>query len=118
MKVKLFDIYNSIQVMNKVLETPLPVSVSYHLGKVFKSLNDELKSVEEQRIKLVEKFGSKEEGKEVSVSDENKEKFLKEFSELLETSVEIEWTPLSVSKFDNIQLTVADLSKISFLFTE
>jgi lipoate-protein ligase A len=117
-KVKLVDIYNSVPVMNKILETPLPASVSFQLSKLLKTLNDEMKSIEEQRIKLVEKYGNKSETQETVVSEENKEKFLQEFSDLLNTEVEVTWHPLSSSKFDALQLSVNEMSRVQFLFSE
>ena len=119
MKVKLIDIYNSVPVMNKILETPMNASLAFQLTRLLKVLNDEMKSIEEQRIKLVEKYGTKNDGEEaVVVSDENKEKFMGEFSELLNTDVELNWQPLSVNKVETLQLTVNDMARVQFLFKE
>lgn len=118
MKVKLVDVYNSVPVMNKILETPLPASVSFQLSKLLKTLNEEMKAIEEQRIKLVEKYGVKTENNEMTVSEEKKQEFLKEFGELLSTEVEITWEPLSSSKFDALQLSVNEMTRVQFLFSE
>jgi vacuolar-type H+-ATPase subunit I/STV1 len=118
-KVKLIDIYNSVPVMNKILETPMSASLAFQLNKLLKVLNDEMKSIEEERVKLVEKYGSKDDNSDaVVVSDENKNKFMSEFSELLGTDVTISWEPLSISKVDGLQLTVNEMSRIQFLFKE
>ena len=118
MKVKLIDVYNSVPVMNKILETPMNASLAFQLTKLLKTLNDEMKSIEEQRIKLVEKYGTKQEGEAVVVSDENKEKFMSEFTQLLNTDVDLTWEPLSVSKMEGLQLSVNEMSRIQFLFKE
>ena len=119
MKVKLIDIYNSVPVMNKVLETSLSASLAFQLTKLLKTLNEEMKSIEDQRVKLVEKFGTKQsETDTLMVSDENKEKFMGEFSELLNTSIDLAWEPLSVSKVEGLQLTVNDMSRVDFLFKD
>ena len=118
MKVKLVDIYNSVPVMNKILETPLPASISFQLSKLLKTLNDEMKSIEEQRVKLVEKYGSSKDSGETVVSEDKKEGFLQEFSELLNTDIEVTWHPLSASKFDALQLSVNEMSRVQFLFSE
>jgi len=118
-KVKLIDIYNSVPVMNKILETSMSASLAFQMTKLLKTLNDEMKSIEDQRVKLVEKFGTKQEGNDtLMVSDENKDKFMSEFGELLNTSVEISWEPLSVTKVDGLQLTVNDMARVQFLFKE
>lgn len=118
MKVKLVDIYNSVPVLNKILETPLPASISFQLSKLLKTLNDEMKSIEEQRVKLVEKHGSTNNNGETMVSEDKKQEFLQEFSDLLNTEVEVTWQPLSASKFDALQLSVNEMTRVQFLFAE
>ena len=118
MKVKLIDVYNSVPVMNKIIETPMNASLAFQLTRLLKTLNDEMKTIEEQRIKLVEKYGSKTEEDAVVVSDENKEKFLSEFTELLNTDVDLTWEQLSISKMEGLQLSVNEMSRIQFLFKE
>ena len=118
MKVKLVEIYNCVQVMNKILDAELPASVAFKLTKLLKSINDEIKTVEDQRVKMVSKYGDKDENGSVSVSETNKEAFMKEFGELLSTEIEIQWEPVSVEKFDGLNLSANDLLKVSFLFAE
>ena len=59
MKVKLVEIYNCVQVMNKILDAELPASVAFKLTKLLKSINDEIKTVEDQRVKMVSKYGER-----------------------------------------------------------
>jgi hypothetical protein len=118
MKVKLLEIYSSVSVMNKLLDAELPASVAFQLTKLLKNLNDEIKVIEEQRVKLVSKHGETTENQGVTVSETNKEAFLKEFGELLDTEIELNWTPVPVSKFDSVNMSANDLLKIAFLFSE
>lgn len=118
MKVKLVDVYNSVPVMNKILETPLPASISFQLSKLLKTLNEEMRAIEEHRIKLVEKYGVKGDSQEMTVAEDKKQEFLKEFGELLNTEVEVTWEPLSASKFDALQLSVNEMTRVQFLFSE
>jgi hypothetical protein len=37
---------------------------------------------------------------------------------LLETEIELNWTPVPVSKFDSVNMSANDLLKIAFLFSE
>ena len=118
MKVKLGEIYNSVNVLSKLLDTEIPVSVSYKLMKLVNTLNSELKTVEEQRIKLVKKY-SDTSTEESTVKDESKDAFLKDFSELLAQEIEIDWVALSLKTLDNsVKLSVNDLTKIQYLFAE
>lgn len=118
MKVKLFEIYSSVPVMNKILDAELPATVAFQLTKLLKTLNDEIKVIEEQRVKLVSKHGQKSGDDNLTVPDTNKEAFLKEFSELLDTEIELNWTPVSVSKFEGLNLSANDLLKVAFLFAD
>jgi len=118
MKVKLFDVYNSVNVMNKVLDAQLPISVSFQLTKLVKTLNEEVKMIEEERIKLVKKYSETDKDGESTVSEDKKQNFLKDFSELLETEVDLNWTPVSVSKLENLNVSVNELSKIQYIFSE
>jgi hypothetical protein len=52
------------------------------------------------------------------VSEDKKQDFLQEFSDLLNTEVEVTWQPLSASKFDALQLSVNEMSRVQFLFAE
>ncbi len=117
MKVKLGQIYNSVGVLAKLLDTEIPVSLSYKLMKLINNLNTELKQVEEQRIKLVKKYSSSD--KESVVSDESKDEFLKEFSVLLEEEVDIAWESVNLQNYgDSIKMSINDLTKVEYLFSE
>lgn len=115
MKVRLIDIYGSVSVLNKLVEEPLPTKISFKLMKLLNALNAEVKLVEDQRLKLVKQYS--EDGS--SVSEQNKEAFIKEFSEFLNDDVEVVWEPIEVDNLgDSIKLSVTDLAKIQYLFKE
>lgn len=116
MKVKLGDVYVSVNVLNKILDTELPVTVSYKMMKLVNKLNDELKTIEDQRVKLVKKYSTEEQG---TVSEDNKNKFLQEFSVLLETEIDLDWEKIPLKTLDNnLKLSVNDLSKVQYIFSE
>jgi hypothetical protein len=115
MKVRLIDIYSSVSVLNKLIEEPLPTKISFKLMKLLNVLNAEVKLVEDQRLKLVKQYAS--DG--TVVSEENKELFLKEFSEFLNEEIDVSWEPIEVDTLgDNMKLSVADLAKIQYLFKD
>lgn len=114
MKVRLIDIYSSVSVLNKLIDEPLPTKISFKLMKLLNALNAEVKLVEDQRLKLVKQYsvdGS-------SVSDENKDAFLKEFTTFLEDEVEISWEPVAIDVLGDLKLSVVELAKIQYLFSE
>lgn len=116
MKVKLSDVYVSVPVLTKVLDLELPINLSYKLMKVVNVLNTELKTIEEQRVKLVKKYSK---NNEINVSEENKQDFLKDFSTLLDEEIDINWEKMSIQLFgDDLKLSINDLTKIFYLFSE
>lgn len=117
MKVSLFEIYSSVSVLNKLVDLPLPAKSSYKFVKIMKKFNDELKILEDERQKLINKYGEEKENA-VTVKNENKETFLKEFTELLETQIEVDWEPISVDSLGQVELSVAEITKIQFLFRD
>jgi hypothetical protein len=117
MKVSLFEIYSSVGVLNKLVDLALPAKSSYKFVKIMKKFNDELKMLEDERQKLINKYGEEKDGV-VSVLEKHKEDFLKEFSELLETQIDVDWDPISIDSLGNVELSVSEITKIQFLFRD
>ena len=117
MKVSLFEIQSSVSVLNKLVELPLPARSSYKFVKIMKKFNDELKTLEDERQKLIVKYGQEVHGN-YTVSEENREQFVKEFTELMETQLEVDWDPISIDSLGSVELSVAEITKIQFLFRD
>jgi len=117
MKVSLFEIYSSVSVLNKLVDLALPAKSSYKFVKIMKKFNEELKMMEDERQKLINKYGEEKEGT-VIVLDGNRETFLKEFGDLLETQIDVDWDPISIDSLGNVELSVAEITKIQFLFRD
>jgi len=116
MKVKLSDVYVSVPVLTKLLDLELPINVSYKVMKLVNNLNTELKNIEEQRVKLVKKYSNNEQN---TVTEEKKQEFLNEFSVLLNEEIEVDWNPVPTETLGNdLKLSVNDLGKIAYLFSE
>lgn len=117
MKVSLFEIYSSVGVLNKLVDLPLPAKSSYKFVKIMRKFNDELKILEDERQKMINKYGKEREGT-VIVEEHNRELFLKEFGDLLETQLDVDWDPISVDSLGDVELSVAEITKIQFLFRD
>lgn len=115
MKVKLIEVYGSVSALNKLMEEPLPAKISFKLMKLLSLLNNEVKMIEEQRLKLIKQYST--DG--IGVADENKEVFVKEFTDFLNDELDLNWEPISIDSLgENLKLSVADLTKIQYLFSE
>jgi len=100
--------------LKSLVKKEMPAAVSYQLAKFIKKMSEELIIVEEQRIKLVKKYSVAEDDTEQStmVAPEHQEQFMKEFSDLLEQEVEIDFEPVKLSSLGDIVISPVDLVKL------
>lgn len=118
MKVSLGEIFVSTSVMNKMVDATLPAKLSFRLVRMMKGMNDALVNLEEERSKLIKKYGKEQGDGTVTVSEENKKQFVDEFNDLLAEQIEINWEPVEPEEFGDTPLSVGDISKIAFLFKQ
>ncbi len=119
MEFALSEIYGLTRNLTKLTDKALPVRTSYNLLKLLKGCSEEMETLEKARIKLVEQYSEKpEEGGEVKVSDENKEKFQEEFTALLSEKVEIDFTPIPIDDLGGISLSANDLLPLQRIIDE
>jgi len=86
--------------LGKLMNSDLPVKMSYTLSKGLKGVRDELKQVEEKRVELIKKYGVTDGEGNISIEQgsETETIFKKEYTELLETEVELWFTPIKLSE--------------------
>lgn len=118
MKVSMGEIYMATSAMNKLIDAELPAKLSFRLVRVMRELNDALKSLEEQRSKLIKKYGQEDGDGNITVSEDNKNQFVNEFNELLGEQIEINWEQIDPEAFGDTPLSVGDIAKIGFLFKQ
>lgn len=123
MKLSNEKIINSIGALNKLSNMELPIKLSYALSKNITKINMELEVYNNERQKLIEKYGAKdEEGKLEAredgtidiVDSENWNRDLKELLEI-ETDVDIHTIDLESINTD-IKITPGELMVIDFMF--
>ena len=119
MIIKLNELKGIMEGLSDILSKELPVQPAYLFGKLAKKIRKEFNELEENRMKLVHKYALKDSENNLVVEDgqykvSDRESFAKEFSELLETEVEIEFTPVSLEKLGDVKIspkTMIDLEK-------
>ena len=118
-KFNLGEIYGLTRSLQKLVNKELPVKISFRLCRFLRESAVEMESLEKSRVQLVEKFAEpKEEGKEMKVSDENREKFQQEFSNLLSEEVNIDFEQISIEDLGDISLSANDLIPMQKIFKE
>lgn len=107
MKLKLIVIKNLEPVLAKMAKQDVDIKAAYKLSKIFKVLGEELKLIEEFRLKLVKKYAGEEQPdpKNIEVLPENKEQFIKEYEEFLQQETDVSFEKLSLSELEGISIT-------------
>ena len=109
MKITLAEIKALENSLLKIFEKEVNIKIAYKLGRFLKKINEELKTLEENRVKLVQKYGKEdEETNQVSVPSENAPKFYQEFNELMSIEIDIDFEPISLKEFGDISISAAD----------
>lgn len=93
MKVKNGEIFISREPLQKLLEMKLPVKASYQVAKLANRFNEQLKVIDDVRNGLIRKYGKPDPEKggqlRIDPANENWEKFIAEFNELMELEIEM-----------------------------
>lgn len=95
----------------------LPIKESWKIAKFLKSVNDELKGVEQERVKLIRKYGE-ENGGGIKVKDDQVVNFSKEYSDLLKEEVEIQILPIVIGDLGNISISSNSLANLSRIIVD
>lgn len=116
MKLTLAEIRWMQRGLAAITQMPLPIRPSYRLSKLLNFCNTEMVNVEQSRIKIVKKMAvaNPEKPGELKVASENEEAFRKEFEQLLQEEVEVDFVPIKISEFGNdIRISPAELASLS-----
>ncbi len=119
LKVTLGQLKNSEEALKSLVAQPLPVVVSFKLGKSVQLIQKELDALEAKRIELVKQYSGKPKpGKELSVTEKNMPKFLNDIGELYRIEVEIQSKKFSIDNFAQAKLSVNDLITLNWLIED
>lgn len=106
MTTTLGAIVQAMPVLNKLAAQELPVRESYKLAKLVRKLSVESEIYDRERLKLCEKYGSKNEAENrYELKDEDG--FNNAYSELIAQELDLDDEPVKLS--ENIKLTAAEI---------
>ena len=127
---------NEVMAMQKgldiLLAKELPVKTAYWLARFLDKIGSEFKAMETARIKLVEKYATKDkdgrpimkkdkDGKQLNEYDltkSNMEKFQTEFAELGKEVFEIDFKPIKLEQLGDIKLKPIVLMQLGKIIEE
>lgn len=117
-KIKLGELVNSTEVLQKLSQTELKAKLSWSVTKLLKAADKEMQDFNEARMNLIQKYGEKDENGEL-ITDENKnckipeaglQEFSTELNELVETEIEINVNPLNIDDLADKEFTPAEMA--------
>lgn len=127
MKLKLGELNIVLESLNKLIDKEIPIKTSYKLSKLTKKLIDEHSIYEENRMKLINKYAEKDADNNIIINKkdnsttmigENKINFNKEFTELINIEMELEFEKIKLDDLGEISISPRDLLYLNFLFNE
>lgn len=119
MKLTLKQLQQAQPALKKLMNADLPIKSAFKLSRIAKAINDILEDLEQQRSKLVQKYGAPT-NQGFTVKPENIPLFAKDFEELLSESVTISECSLRMNElesWDNIKLSAMDLIALESIFS-
>lgn len=123
-KIKLNDIVNATETFTKIMQQSFKGSLAFKIARLARELDTEMKTFNEERQKIVQKYGKKDENGEL-IADENGnvkfdnadiEEINQEFSSLLETELEINADKLPMDSIDEFEITPQEMLNIEVFF--
>lgn len=121
-------IVNTINVLGELNNAKLPVKVAYAITKNINKINSELKAYNEEKAKLIDKYGEKDkEGKlkadkygNVTLKEEYIQDWNRDIAELLsiENEIDIHMINLDDLLNSNYDISPAELSTIDFMIND
>lgn len=130
MKIKVNEIRSIGEGLNEILEKELPVKPAYWLARFANKLDSEIKAFERVRMNLVTQHAKKDEnGKLLFIKNDKGENtnqyditdmvaFNKEFAELAEEELEVNFKPIKLEQLGDIKLKPMTLAKLEKIIIE
>ena len=115
MKVKAGIIYNAIQVIDKLAEKPMKVSLVAKMLRLSDELEKENQLIEKQRMEIIEKYGKKDENGQliidengnVNFENEDIDEVQNELNELSELEIDITDREITQEELENNNLELS-----------
>lgn len=128
MKLSNEKILNTINVLGNLNNTQLPVKLAYAISKNINKIDIELKTYNDEKVKLINKYAEKDkEGKVISdehghiiIEEKHKEDWNNDILELLSIENEIDIHKIQLDDLlnANYNISPAELSMIDFMIVE
>ena len=135
--MKLIELVNSVEALNKLSEAKLPAYVSFSLGKFLKDITSDIETYNKVKSEKIVEYGTvvlDEEGKEKVNEDGNKtysfsipgtteltengKKFIEEMTEIEEREVDVKIPEIKIESLGEVTIEPKYLVTLSWLIKE
>lgn len=126
-KLTINELLNSTEILQKLASKELKARLALEIARMLKSAEREIQDFNEVRMKLINKYGEKDENGELitdekgncKIMQEEIKTFSNELNDLIATEIEINANKLKLEQIENLDFTPAEMSMLEpFLETE
>ena len=118
--VKISDVVNSMEILQKLAQQNFKAKLALSIARILKAVEVEIQTFNTTRIDLIKKYGTKDENGELITNDEGNciidpesiEIFNKEFSDLLNTEIEINANKINVDLLEERDFTPSEIAAL------
>ena len=111
--MQLKEIVSAVPALSKLASANLRLKTAYTLKQTADILQKEVDFFEQERHKILEKYGKVQEDGSVLIPVEQRTKAEEEYSRLLSMDVQPEFSRLRISLSEDVKLSVNDLSLLA-----
>jgi len=116
MKIKMKDVVNGADALQRLMANPFPVKLSYKLSRILTDADRELKTFEKLRFDLIKKHGEYQKETDIwQVGAENTAAYNAEYGELLDVGISVWGERIKLDALGSISISPADLFFLSWL---
>ena len=121
MKVTVNQVVSAQPTLKKLTGQDMPISMAISLLKVCKDTAVHVEAFQAKQLALFENFGDKNEDEtQWVVSEERKEEYFEALKEVLDTEVELDFSPVSAVALEDagVKISVNDMAGVEWLVNE
>lgn len=116
-KIQLGELKEMLQALDELAVAKLPVKTAYWVQKFGKKLVKEYSSFEEQRKKIIDEHGKRDEKGNLIIENgqyvmDDAEAFAKEYNELASITIELDFNPITIEQLGNTVVTPSALARL------
>ena len=125
-RVSLNNILNSTETFSQIMQQSFKGSIAFKVARLARELNKEMETFNTERQKLLERYSEKDKNGELKVLEngnvqvipEKLQEFNQEFTNLLETDVEINADKLPMSCMDEFEVSPQQMLDLEVFFED